>query len=394
MSDIIAAARDLLALLAPMTGTRASGVVTVRTTAAQAATYTWGADVVTVTFANHGHAVGDTVSLDFTSGAGTPDGDYVVATVPGTGAFTVALAGSGAGGTVTVGSYLDLYEGEYAIPVLNGAYRDDLVIKVSAGPRKASNGKTYWRVASAGTDVTFLSNLGGVRHNTIVKPGTGTTDIAFDPPLDGIVSAVLETDFTGGADPTGLGALYDAFMYQQFTGDTTDLARSNLNRLPAALIVWKGSDAADGSGTSQVYRPRMSATQTLMKETFDVLIFVDRAEGEHLRRLQGLYLLDLAAGFLTDHVDVDGNVVSAPSGVQVQRRFIQNLRPDGYASTYIYGITVSVMRPFTMTDLRTFNALSLYVLDMVKACAVADGGDISVVGDGLPGRPGVEIPNP
>jgi hypothetical protein len=395
MSSVVAAARDILAIISPMTGTRSSGVVTVRATAAKTGTYTWVANVVTVTCAAHGHLVGDTVSLDFTSGGGTPDGDYVVVSVPGTGSFTVVLTGAGAAGNVTIGSCVDIYEGEYALPTLDGAYRDDLVIKVGPGPSTATDGRTYWRSKSVGTDVTFISNLGGARHNTIVLPTTGSTVIAFDPPLEGIASAVLKTNFTGGVDATGLGALMDAFMYQQFQGDPTDLARSNLNRLPGALIVWKGSESADGSSVSQTYRMRMSGTQTMMKETFDLMVFVDRNEGDHLRRLQGLYLLDLATGYLTDRVAIDGRIVSSPSGVQVQKRFIQGLRnPEGFIGTYIYGMTVSVMRPYVMTDLRTFSDLHLFVLDMVKQCTVAEGGDIAVVGDGLPGRPGMEIPNP
>lgn len=78
--------------------------------ASAAATYTWVANVVTVTLATHGHRVGDTVYLDFTSGGATgSDGNYVIASVPGTGSFTVDLAGSGAAGNVTVWrSYFDI----------------------------------------------------------------------------------------------------------------------------------------------------------------------------------------------------------------------------------------------------------------------------------------------
>jgi hypothetical protein len=396
MSSIVNAARDILAIISPMTGTRASGVVTVRATAAKSGTYTWVANVVTVTCAAHGHEVGDTVTLDFTSGAGTPDGDYVVVTVPGTGSFTVALTGAGAAGNVTIGQNTDVYEGEYAIPVLGGAYRDDLVIKVGVGPSTTTDGRTYWRVTSAGTDVTFISNLGGARHNTIVVPTAPlTTVIAFDPPLDDIASAVLKTSFTGGADATGLGALMDAFMYEQFEGDTVDLGKSNLNCLPGVLVVWKGSDSADGASIAQTYQMSMSATQTMMRESFDFLVFVDRNNSDHLRRLQGLYLLDLATGYLTKRVAVDGRVVSSPSGVQVQRRFKQGLRSsEGYVNTYIYGMTLSVMVTYCTTDSRTFNDLHKFILDMVKPFTVAEGGDIAVVGDGLPGAPGMEIVNP
>jgi hypothetical protein len=322
MSTIINAARDLLAVISAMTGTRASGVVTVTAS---------GADV-------------------------------------------------------------ELYEGEYAVPVLNGSYRDDLVVKVGEGPSTASDGRTYWTVTSGGTDVTFISNLGGARHNTIVKPASGDTKIAFDPPRDGIASAVVKTSFTGGLDATGLGALQDAFMYQQFEGDPTDLANSNMNRLPGALIIWRGSDAADGASVAQTYRMRMSATQTLMKMNFDLLIFVERNESDHLRRLQGLYLLDLATGYLTDRVRMDGRTVSAPSGVQVQRQFVQALQgADNYVRVYIYGLSLSVMGTFTMTDLSSFVDLENFVVDIIKPDD--DLGDIAIVGDGSPGEPGMKIDN-
>lgn len=77
--------------------------------ASQAGTYTWVANVVTVTMATHGHRVGDTVYLDFTSGGATgSDGNYVIATAAA-GSFTVALAGSGAAGNVTIWrSYFDV----------------------------------------------------------------------------------------------------------------------------------------------------------------------------------------------------------------------------------------------------------------------------------------------
>jgi hypothetical protein len=68
---------------------------------AQASTYTWVADVVTVTFTNHYRLVGDWVYLYFTSGGATAHGVYQIVTVPGTTTYTVALAGAGAAGNVT-----------------------------------------------------------------------------------------------------------------------------------------------------------------------------------------------------------------------------------------------------------------------------------------------------
>lgn len=61
-----------------------------------AGTYTWAADVVTVTATNTLIA-GQQVFLDFTSGGGTPDNVYQVVSATGS-QFTVALPGSGTGG--------------------------------------------------------------------------------------------------------------------------------------------------------------------------------------------------------------------------------------------------------------------------------------------------------
>jgi len=83
----------LATALSPTTTIQAGG---------SASTYTWAANVVTITLASHGHAVGDAVYLDFTTGGATADGVYTVASVTSTSIYTVALAGSGTAGAVTV----------------------------------------------------------------------------------------------------------------------------------------------------------------------------------------------------------------------------------------------------------------------------------------------------
>lgn len=62
--------------------------------------YTWAANFVTVTSANHGLIAGLNVVIDFTSGGGTPDGNYTVSSVT-TDTFTFPLTGSGASGNLT-----------------------------------------------------------------------------------------------------------------------------------------------------------------------------------------------------------------------------------------------------------------------------------------------------
>lgn len=79
--------------------------VEVSLTAPQAATYTWATDVVTVTLTDHGLVAGDRVEINFTSGDGTPYGEYTVVSAPTTGTFTFALTGSGTGGNCTVTEY-------------------------------------------------------------------------------------------------------------------------------------------------------------------------------------------------------------------------------------------------------------------------------------------------
>lgn len=67
----------------------------------QASTYTWAGDVVTVSFSSHGRKVGDRVYVDFTSGGGTPDGVYTIASAAAN-SFTFSLAGSGVAGNCSV----------------------------------------------------------------------------------------------------------------------------------------------------------------------------------------------------------------------------------------------------------------------------------------------------
>jgi hypothetical protein len=64
-------------------------------------TYTWAADLITISSASHGLVPGQTVVLTFTSGDLVSSHPWVV-TVTGTGTFTVPLAGSGTGGNVTI----------------------------------------------------------------------------------------------------------------------------------------------------------------------------------------------------------------------------------------------------------------------------------------------------
>ena len=69
--------------------------------AAQGASYTWAANVLTVTFTAHGYLVGDWVYCDATTGT-LPDGFYQITGITSANVFTVALSGSGTAGNVNL----------------------------------------------------------------------------------------------------------------------------------------------------------------------------------------------------------------------------------------------------------------------------------------------------
>lgn len=151
-----------------------SGVYTIVWPAltSQAAAYTWAGGVVTVTFTAHGHLVGDTVYLDFTSGGGTPDGNYVVASVTSTSVFTVALAGSGTAGNVTI------YPSYFHIVANNGVVIEsgNVVIRQIIGNIPIAGCKTRIPNVILRECATAARQLNKVPHATIgSRPEFATT---------------------------------------------------------------------------------------------------------------------------------------------------------------------------------------------------------------------------
>jgi len=68
----------------------------------QTGTYSQSGTTVTITITNHGLAIGDVVTIDYTTGSAT-DGDFAIATTADVNTFTVTAASSGTNsGNVTV----------------------------------------------------------------------------------------------------------------------------------------------------------------------------------------------------------------------------------------------------------------------------------------------------
>ena len=59
----------------------------------QTGTYSQSSNTSTITITNHGLAIGDVVTIDYTSGSAT-DGDFVIVTTPTVDTFTVTAASS------------------------------------------------------------------------------------------------------------------------------------------------------------------------------------------------------------------------------------------------------------------------------------------------------------
>lgn len=257
----------------------------------------------------------------------------------------------------------------FLYPVLNGAARDELVFKVAEGPFKAKfpNGKrkkasedepdagSWFEVSEQGTEVDILSIVGGERHN--LKRGT---KFRLDPAHPDVeVECVLIDDIKDGAEPTWLGGCKSVVQFETLGGAsaTLDAFRSAAGKFPAVIIVWDGSEPADGTTQSSLERgaTRAGPSQQLFKERFNLFVISQRSDSDHMRRNEGLKLLDDISFWLTDATEIDGQQFSVPSGVQIRAR--QRIAGDGnaYQQLYVYVLQVSVTALWRRYDVRTFN---------------------------------------
>ncbi|MEA3225131.1 MAG: hypothetical protein U9Q07_04210 [Planctomycetota bacterium] len=296
------------------------------------------------------------------------------------------LTGTRATGKATIkatGADYDLAVGSYLVPVHVNEYRDDLVFKVDIG----ANADRSWTITSAGTVVDITANLGGARFNL-----ADATPLYLDPGVDEIASAVVTGAIITGVNPSSLG-LQDVQLFEQFNPPTDglDMARSSLKQFPAALMAWGASEPADGSAVSQTSQGgRAGRGKSLYHEIFDLYIFTNNMVSDHIRRQDGLRLMDAATMLLTSTRASDGVAISSPSGIQVRRRWRHNLaNRDGFQRYYAYVQELAVMTGWTRTDTRFYSDLTKFLMSIIKPQipALPDQGDFPVVTD-------VEITNP
>lgn len=278
--------------------------------------------------------------------------------------------GDRASGVATVtasGDDVTVPRSTYAIPVIGGKARADLVFKVGDGP----NADKSWTATSDGVDVNFLSNIGGSRHNI-----DDVTTLLFDPPITGIDSVVVNGDFTGGANTTFLGGIKDMVQYEQLDGadPSLDLSRSPIKGFPGVVVTWQGSKGIEGAMPRGVQKS---------EETFTIAIITNRGESDHIRRQEGQAAMDALTSLLIDRKAVDGVPFSNPTGVIIQTRGRERITHKVHQKFYVYYIVVMVTSTFNQTDSRVYHNLELINMDILKPQdpALPNQGDLTIVDD-------------
>lgn len=243
------------------------------------------------------------------------------------------------------------------IPIINSDARETLLFKVAEGPEDGDpNPKGSWIVDPAGSSIDVFSVLGGKRHNL-----PAGTKMRLDPlppePLNPVVT--LQSATTDGADPIHFGGVKSVVMFETLGGASLDidLFRSQSGQMPGIVVVWDGSEPADGTTQSSLNRgrTRVGTRRSLWNERFNLFIITKRMDSDHMRRSEGLQILDDLTEWLTDRQAIDGQVFSAPAGIQIRgRQRISGLGPP-YQQVYVYLIQLSVTRLLQMRDERTWS---------------------------------------
>lgn len=204
-------------------------------TLAHSCTYTWAGDIVTVYYST-GHLLktGQTVGLDFTSGGATSyDGNYVI-TVIDAYYYTVALAGSGTAGNVTVRPGVTVTFASHGLGV-----GDTVYCNFTSGTGVAGNYPIY---AVTGTN-TYLIEY---PHTTALTAGNVSVHSRYTITYTSHGLAIgnrVYLDFTSGAGIDGIYtiiAVPDANTFQIVanngtSGDTGNVTiKQTIGNIPAS----------------------------------------------------------------------------------------------------------------------------------------------------------------
>jgi len=264
--------------------------------------------------------------------------------------------GGRSSGNVTstaTGADVELPRGRHLIPIIADRLRPDLTFKTTANP-----GGGDWTVSSGGTSVGVESVLGGKRHDL-----PAGTKLRWDPAVSGLDDLVTvdAPGLAGGTDPDFFGGLKSVVVAEDFTGARdVEAFRSQLGGVPAALLQWDGREPATGTTQPGLERggSRARRGELLYKERLRFWVLSNRKDAAHVRRREGLQILDDLTGLLVDRTAVDGCTFSAPDGVQILecQRVTAGDRAL-YREFNVYEIAFAVTRSLKKQDLRTYSDL-------------------------------------
>lgn len=293
------------------------------------------------------------------------------------------VTGDRATGVVTVtstpGNIVSIPRNTFAFPVIDGRVRPELIFKVDEGPEEDGS----WSVIETGTAITFISNIGGVRHN--IPAGT---PIYFDPPIANLVMTlpVADSDFSGATDADYFSGVKDMAIYETFGGPIfqADLRRGSITKFPCIIITWVSGEPADGVTTSQTHRETRAGTgRALYKDTYAITVISSRADSDHSRRHEGLEIIDTISRLIVDRQSVDEEPFSNPSGLQIRSFSRENGPQEFYKKFYMYTIMVSAERNLQQLYPRTYADWLLAIMNVYKPQdpPLPNEGDFTIVAD-------------
>ncbi|HEX4334700.1 MAG TPA: hypothetical protein VH062_02235 [Polyangiaceae bacterium] len=246
--------------------------------------------------------------------------------------------------------------------VINGSIRPDLIYRVLPNPANADGS---WQVTGSQT-IDVESLCGGVKQNLPAGTKLQWLDGAVPDGLDQIANPLFVTvanPLAGGTDVPIFGEdlVQYAAIYESVGAPNLDLElfSSAIGATPALVLVWEGSESADGltmstmnRGTARVARGRLA-----YKEQWSLLVITSRQDSDMRRRAEGMRILENCSDLLFDQIwfdDVLGIRVSDIDGVQIRSRFRLAGRTPFYQQYYVYGVRLATTRVYSKYDPRTF----------------------------------------
>ena len=235
-----------------------------------------------------------------------------------------------------------------------GELRDDLVFKTAANPATlGAHGKGGGWVVPAHDSlaVGIVSNVGGAQHN--LPEGTV---FQWDPPLDFLgARCELAADMTDGAPPpdgSRVPVLRVAYYEDLNSAAIERDIQSARLQLPGLVLCWEQSTPAEGrtAGINQG-GTRNSDGRRMFMEWFRLFVVVGHHSTDARRRGTGLRILQACTRLLTDQQitrDFERLVSQGSLEILSRNRFSRDERH------YVYTLGFRVQRVYSVLDARSF----------------------------------------